>query len=133
MTAQATKHKLLEITAEDERGQGARIFMALKEAKVNVEATCIWPSNSQAFFWIVPDDFVAARKALRKAGYKNRTIPAVRVEMSNKPGAMAEVLEKIAAAGIDATVAFLTTSVKKNAVAYITTSADTKAVKAINK
>ena len=129
----AEKHKVLEITTEDTRGQGAVLFSALKDAKVNVEATCIWPSNNQAFFWIVPDDFAAARKAIKKAGFKSRTIPVVRVEMANKPGAMAEVLSKIADAGIDATVAFLTTSVKKNAVAYITTSADGKAVKAINK
>ncbi len=131
--AKAERHKVLEIVAADERGQGAKLFLALKGAKVNVTALNIWPSNGKVFFWVVPEDFAAARKAIKAAGFTHRTVPVVRVEMANKPGAMAEVLAKVAEAGIDSRVAFLTTSVKKNAVAYITTSEDGKAVKAINR
>ncbi len=130
--AKAYKHKLLEVVAENVRGKGAEIFGALKEAGVNIEAHCIWTQEDQAFFWIVPDDFDKARKALRKLKLRSKTLKALVAEIPNRPGAYADLLAKVAEAGVDMKVAWATAAVKKVVKVIMTTSSDTKALKAIN-
>ena len=131
--ARAYKHRLLDFTTEDVRGKGAEVFGALKEAGVNVEAHCIWPENGQVHFWIIPDDFAKARKALRKLKLKAKTINVVMVEIPNRPGAYADVLAKVADAGVDLKVAWATAAAKKVVKVVMTTSSDAKTIKAINK
>ncbi len=131
--AVAQKGKQLEIVTTNEPGTGAKIFGAMKDARINVKASCIWEDgDGKAHFWIVPEDLVGARNLLRKAGFKPLTKEAVFIELPNRVGALADVLEKIASAGIQCKVSYATAATKKSALVVLTTSSDARAVRAIN-
>lgn len=129
----AEKGKQLEIVTTNEPGTGARIFGVLKQARINVKASCIWESDDgKAHFWIVPEDLVGARNLLRKAGFKPLTQQNIIIELPNRIGAMADVLEKIAAAGVQCKVSYAAAATKKSALVVLTTTSDARAVRAIN-
>jgi len=130
--AKAYRSKVLDVVTGDEVGEGAKLFAGLREAKVNVEANCSWPEGGKAHHWIIVDDFATARKVARKAKFTHKTLPAVMVEMPNKVGALSLVLDKVAAASVSVDVAFATAATKKLVKMVMTTSADAKAIKAIN-
>jgi hypothetical protein len=131
--AHAEKGKQLEIVTTNEPGTGAEIFNVLEAAKINVKASCIWESgDGQAHFLLVPEDLPRARKLLRKAKFKPYTKPVILIDLSNRPGAFAQVLKKVAEAGVQCKISYAAAATKKSALAVLTTSSDAKAVRAIN-
>ena len=128
----ATKGKQLLVEAPNKPGIGAGLFGALKEAKINCKATTCHEHGETAFFRFVPDDLAAARKALRRLKLKATTEQCLFVEVKNRPGAFADVLQTIADLGIDMKHAYATASTKKSAVIVLMTSADAKVLKKLN-
>jgi hypothetical protein len=132
--AKAYKGRHLEVTATNVRGEGAAVFDALGRASVNVTASCMYGADEDtARFWLLPDDFDKARKALRKAGYHVRTKHVVLVAMENKTGAFADVLRRVADAGVDCMLSYASAAVKSAVLVVLTTSADARAIRAINR
>lgn len=85
-------------------GQGARVLGALKDAGVNLLAVLGFPAGGGAQLDLVPQNRGALTRAARKAGIRlSGPKPVFLVEGADKPGAVADVLAKLAAARISVT------------------------------
>lgn len=93
------------VTVPDKPGEGARILAALHEAGVNLLAFSGFPAGarkSQLDF--IPEDTAAFTKAARKAGLKlSSKKSGFLVQGEDRPGAVAEIMGKLGAAGINVT------------------------------
>ncbi|NIO17692.1 MAG: hypothetical protein GTN70_12070 [Deltaproteobacteria bacterium] len=93
-----------KIETANRAGEGARILGALKEAGVNLIAFTGFPRGRRTQLDFIPEDGAAFRKAMKKAGVaasKKKT--GFLVQGRDKVGAIADILAKLADAGINVT------------------------------
>ena len=93
-------------TVPDKSGEGARILEALRDAGINLLAFTGFPEGRRAQLDFVPADaaaFVAAAKAAKVK--LSRPKKAFLITGDDRPGAMAEIHAKLAAAKISVTAA----------------------------
>lgn len=86
-------------------GEGARILSDLCGAGINLIGFSGFPSGARrAQLDFMPEDSAAFTKAARKAGLKlSRRKTGLLIQGNDQPGAVAEIFEKLAAAGINVT------------------------------
>lgn len=83
-------------------GQGARVLRALKDAGVNLLAVLGFPAGGGSQLDLVPQNRAALTRAARKAGIRlSGPKPVFLIEGGDRPGAVADVLAKLAAARIN--------------------------------
>ena len=83
-------------------GEGARLLGALRDAGVNLLAFTGFPSGRRAQVDFIPADTAQFRAAARKLKLKVGARKTVfLVEGDDRPGAIAEICEKLANAGIN--------------------------------
>ena len=88
----------------DKPGEGARILQALSEAGVNLLAFSGFPRRRRTQLDFVPEDATLFRKALTRAKLKVRPKKTgFLVQGEDRPGAVAEVVQKLADANINMT------------------------------
>ncbi len=92
------------ITTPDKPGEGARALQTLRDAGVNLLAFSGFPAGRRAQLDFVPEDPTAFRAAAKQAKWKV-TGPKVAfiVEGDDRPGAVAELLGKLAQAKVNVT------------------------------
>jgi len=129
--AKVQKAKEISVPMKNEAGAGAAIFKVLADAKVNLISICGYGEKKKAVMMFVCDDYAAAKKALKKAKFKSTAVDVLLVDLSNKPGAMAMVTEKLAAKNISIDYTYATTS-GKNAMAVFRVPGPAKAIKALS-
>jgi hypothetical protein len=95
------KTKEFTIEVENRPGAVAEIAKTLGGAKVNILALLATAHGATGTVQLVVENAAQAKKALDKAAFKYREIPAEQHELANKPGALAAYLEKLAAKGIN--------------------------------
>lgn len=92
------------VTTSDRPGQGAAVLSIFRDAGVNLLAAHAFPSGRRAQIDLVPENAraftAAARKAKLKLSPRKR---AFLIEGADRVGAIAEILEKTAAAGVNVT------------------------------
>jgi hypothetical protein len=85
-------------------GQGARVLGALKDEGVNLLAVLGFPAGGGAQLDLVPQSRSALTSAARRAGIRlSGPKPVFLIEGGDRPGAVADVLAKLAAARINVT------------------------------
>jgi hypothetical protein len=85
-------------------GEGAKALAALREAGVNLLAFTGFPSGRRAQMDFIPEDTVAFKAAAKKAGLKlSPKKTGFLIQGDDRVGAVAEIVEKLAAAGINIT------------------------------
>lgn len=85
-------------------GQGARVLSALSHAGVNLLAVLGFPAGGGAQLDLIPENRAALTRAARKAGVRlSGPKPVFLIEGGDRPGAVAGVLAKLAAARINVT------------------------------
>jgi hypothetical protein len=92
------------ITSPNKPGEGARALHTLKEAGVNLLAFSGFPQGRRAQLDIVPADPAAFKRAAKQAKWK--VVGPKRgflVQGNDRVGAVAELLERLAAAKINVT------------------------------
>ena len=92
------------IEAPDKPGEGLKFLKQLKEAGVNLEAFSGFPKGRRAQLDFVPSDPVAFKAAAKKAKWK--VIGPKKgfvIQGEDRVGAVADLLEKLAAANINVT------------------------------
>ena len=92
------------ITAPDKPGEGARALNTLKEAGVNLLAFSAFPQGRRAQLDFVPADPAAFKQAAKQAKWK--VVGPKRgflVQGDDRVGAIAELLERLAAAKVNVT------------------------------
>ena len=95
------KTKQFTIAIDNQPGAVAAIARALGDAKVNILSllgTAQGPAGSVQF---IVDDARRAKKALDAARIAYQETPAESCDLPNKPGALAQCLDKLAAKGVN--------------------------------
>ena len=84
-------------------GEGTRVLSALRDAGANLIALWAYPSSArQAQVELIPESSTGFAKAAKKAGLKlSKKQTAFFINGEDHPGAVAESLGKLAAAGIN--------------------------------
>ena len=123
------KVKQLTISLENQPGALAKMAKVLADAKVNISALLLSSTaGSQGSAQVVVDDIRKAKKTLEQAllPYTEGTVEEF--ELANKPGALAELTEKLAKKGIniDSAYASMPKGAKKAVVLVATSSAATR-------
>lgn len=122
------KTKQFTVNVENRPGAVAEIAKTLGNAKVNILALLATAQGTSGVVELVVEDARRAKKALDQAGLAYRETAAEEYELQNKPGALAECLDKLAAKGVNLN-SICATAVKggKKAVLVYTVEAQVKA------
>ena len=95
------KIKQLTIAVDNRPGAVAEITKTLGNAKVNVLSLLATAQGSSGTLQLVAEDPRRAKKALDEARISYTETAAEEYELPNKPGALAQCLDKLAARGIN--------------------------------
>src|SRR5271157_1012552 len=122
------KTKVLTITIQNQPGVLAAIAKALGSAKVNILAVSGTTQGAAGTVHLVTEDARRAKKVLDEAKLVYQETGAEQQELANKPGVLAQHLEKLAAKGVNLS-SIHATAVKggKKAVVVYTVEAQAKA------
>ena len=122
------KTKVFTIAVENQPGAVAAIAKALGSAKVNILALMGTGQGATGTVQLVAEHAKRAKKALDEAKLAYEETGAEQFELANKPGTLAQHLEKLAAKGINLS-SIHATAVKggKKAVVVYTVGAPAKA------
>lgn len=101
-----------EFTAflENKPGRLAKICSALAHEKVDLRALSIMDANGRSVLRFVTDHLEETRKVLTSLGTEFATSEVLSVDMENRPGALARVLERLAEEHINIEYAYLAPS-----------------------
>jgi hypothetical protein len=123
------KTKQFTITIENRPGTVAEIARTLGNAKVNILALLGTAQGTAGTVELVVEDARRAKKALDDAKLTYRETTAEECELPNKPGALAQCLDKLAAKGINLNSICATVSKggKKAVVVYTVAKQETAA------
>jgi hypothetical protein len=122
------KTKQFTVSVENRPGAVAEIAKTLGNAKVNILALLATAQGTSGAVELVVEDPRRAKKALDEAGLTYQETTAEEYELQNKPGALAQCLDKLAAKGVNLN-SICATAAKggKKAVLVYTVQAEAKA------
>jgi len=97
------KTKQFIVTAENRPGAVAEIARTLGNEKVNILSLLLLgkAEETRGTVQLVVDDARRAKKALDESGLTYQETAAEEYELPNKPGALAQYLEKLTAKGVN--------------------------------
>jgi hypothetical protein len=95
------KTKQFTISVQNQPGAVAEIARTLGNAKVNILALLGTAQGMAGTVQLVVEDARRAKKALDAAKLAYQETPAEEYELPNKPGALAQYLEKLEAKGVN--------------------------------
>jgi len=95
------KTKQFTVIVGNQPGALAQIAKTLGNSKVNILALLGTAQGTNATVELVVEDPRRAKKALDEAGLTYQETTAEEYELQNKPGALAQCLEKLAARGVN--------------------------------
>ncbi len=93
------------ITVDNRSGVLARLFEAAARRQVNIAPAYGLSDGMWGLIALGSDDEAGLRAAIADAGYTAAAIELVVVELENRPGTGAEVMRKLADAGVDLQIA----------------------------
>lgn len=95
------KTKQFTIAIDNQPGAVAGIARTLGDAKVNILSLLGTAQGTAGSVQVIVEDARRAKKALDAARISYQETPAETYDLSNKPGALAQCLDKLAARGIN--------------------------------
>ena len=118
--------KQFTVTIENRPGAVAEIAKMLGNAKVNILALLATAQGTSGTLHLIVEDTRRAKKALDEARIAYKETTAEEFELTNKPGALAQSLEKLAAKGVNLNSIFATAAKggKKAVVVYAVEAQD---------
>lgn len=131
--AHVMKGKEFIIEIPDEVGAGARALEALAKERINLACFVGYGvGGGKAFLHLVPEDADRASAALQASGYQAQVQDALLYVSQDRPGLAAEVLRKLADAGISLIHCYATSVGATNALLVIRTDNDDRAVEVLS-
>lgn len=94
-------------------GAAADLFSKLREAGVNVLASCCYQIGDEANLSFVPEDPAHSEEALRDGGFEPERQEVLLVELHHETGSLAALLQEIREVGVDIRSAYVTASSTK--------------------
>ena len=100
-----------EVTArlENKPGRLAKICSALAQEKVDISALSVMETEGPSVLRFVTSDLEATRTVLTSLGTEYRISEVLSVQMENRTGALAKVLERLAEEHINVEYAYVST------------------------
>jgi hypothetical protein len=95
------KTKQFTIAIDNQPGAVAHIAKTLGEAKVNILSLLGTAQGAAGTVQLIAEDARRAKKALDGARISYQETPAEIYDLANKPGALAQCLDKLAAKGVN--------------------------------
>ena len=95
------KTKQFTITIDNQPGAVARIAKTLGDAKVNILSLLGTAQGAAGTVQLIAEDARRAKKAFDGARISYQETPAETYDLANKPGALAQCLDKLAAKGVN--------------------------------
>src|SRR5207253_10996368 len=95
------KTKQFTITIDNQPGAVARIAKTLGDAKVNILSLLGTAQGAAGIVQLIAEDARRAKKALDNARISYQETPAETYDLPHKPGALAEISDKLAAKGVN--------------------------------
>jgi len=124
--------KQISVKVENKIGAGAELIRLLADAEVNVIAFIGWTADpAYGILQFITGDYAKAKKAMKKARFETTATDVVWAEIPNRPGALADAAEKLAAAHVNIEYAYATTGGRKDALAVFRVDKPAKALKAL--
>jgi hypothetical protein len=101
-----------EVTAhlENKPGRLAKICSALAHEKVDVRALSVMDSGERSVLRLVTDHVEATKRVLTSLGTEFKEAEVLAVELENRPGVLARVLERLAEEHINIDYAYASTA-----------------------
>ena len=101
-----------EVTAhlENKPGRLAKICSALAHEKIDVRALSVMDSGDRSVLRLVTDHVEATKRVLTSLGTEFEIAEVLAVEMENRTGALAKVVERLAEEHININYAYASTS-----------------------
>jgi hypothetical protein len=99
----------LTVSAQSKPGVLAKVCGALAQAGVNIVAVCAAEAAGRGKIRLVVSDPRRAKEALAAQKIRAGEEPAVMLTLEDRPGALAEAAQKLAAAKINIKCAYATT------------------------
>ena len=100
----------ITVSAESKPGVLAKVCDTLGKAGVNIVAVCAADSAGRGKIRLVVSDPARAKEALAAAKIRCGEEPALLLSMEDRPGALAQVASRLAAAKINIKCAYASTS-----------------------
>ena len=134
MGEKAIKEKELIIDIKNRPGAASEVLAILAQEKINVTAMvgyCSPSAKTKAWLHVLCKDPVAAKKALTREKYKSKFGDVVVINVPNRLGYMAAVMDKAASKNVNFEHAYGST-IGKTGIVVLGTRTAAKAVKAFN-
>jgi hypothetical protein len=122
----------ITVSAASKPGVLAKVCEALGKAGVNIVAVCAAESAGRGKIRLVVSDPGKAKQALAAAKIRSAEEPAVVLSMEDRPGALAEVASRLAAAKINIKCAYASTAGGGRAQVVLAVSNPDKAERALS-
>lgn len=98
-----------EVTAhlENKPGRLAKICSALAQEKIDLLAISVMETEGPSVLRLVTSDLAATKKVLTSLGTEHKVAEVISVQLENRAGSLAKVLEKLAAENININYAYV--------------------------
>ena len=99
--------KQFNVFVEDKVGELARVTEALAQSAINIRGLATDKLGDRAAVKIITDDENSTRKALGRAGLEFEESEILLIDLIDRPGEIAKVAKRVAAAGVNINSVFL--------------------------
>ena len=123
--------KALIVRVEDRPGVLGEVMSALGAKKINVRAVHGGNEEGQGIIRLVADKFAAAKKVLASRGWTPQEEEVLEVEVSDRPGALGSVAQRLGDAGVNIKYVFVGPGGARKATVFLAVSDLKAAVKAL--
>ena len=121
----------LSVFLVNKPGVLAQVTDALARAKINIVALTMMDSSEHGVLRLVAGNTDNAREVLKQLNLPMTEAEVLLVEMSNRPGSLADVCRRLAAAHVNISYAYVTTGVPGGKACSVLKVADTKKAMAV--
>src|SRR4051794_411015 len=124
-----------EVTAylENKPGRLAKICSALAHEKINIRALSVMDTADRSVLRLVSDDLEPTKRVLTSLGTEFEVGEVLSVQMDNRPGALARVLERLAEEHINIEYAYVSTATEPGrSLRFFHTSNPKRALQVLN-
>lgn len=123
--------KALIVRVEDRPGVLGEVMSALGAKKINVRAVHGGNEEGQGIIRLVADKFAAAKKVLASRGWTPQEEEVLEVEVSDRPGALGSVAQRLGDAGVNIKYVFVGPGGARKATVFLAVSDLKAALKAL--
>ena len=93
--------KQLSIFLENQSGRLAEVLGALGQENINIRALSLADTSGFGILRLIVNDIAKAQDVLKGKGFTVRETDVIAVEVPDRPGGLAGILESLAAGGIN--------------------------------